>query len=675
MTITPLLKKNSFLFSALFFLSSSLVLAQEATIFTKDTLYNWSEHPERNERLDIENQYSAVIRKSFHRLHFFTGETVADLRLRETRHKIISLHDNQAIERFNKVTLSIPEGKLVQIKARSISQQGRVTNLGLSDIKDIYPQDGLSHHSYKIFAFDGVEIGSQIEYLYTVERDAEICDFEYIQSDLPTFDVTYELISPLDYDFVLRSYNGFAHAVHSQEQDYQIWRCYKDFIPALYRMPYRRYEAHLQRVHFKIAHPYQQDYRELLTWGEIAGGLSRSAYKILESKEVDAIQKQIEALIDEEEQDDMKKIVHIDSFLRNRVRLVPAAINQKTANNLLDIMEQGYANTYDLLKIYTAFFEQANIPHQLVATTNKQEKDFDEEFPTWDYITQVLFYFPQTGLYLAPLHGKNYSLGIIPVECLNNTGLFIKKLTLGTVIDANYYTQRIKKQREENSGVHTHYKVKINIEKRETELELKRSYKGYNALKNKQKISNTNCPEAVFATHFKLRLPNNTYNEKLNITHLNHSKPMDIGLLGEDFLCLQGKLSSVSILEEAGSRYLFRIGALLDAHPKINLLPLPKEGVERSHPEMFITEIQLEIPEGYMIRNLTDLSRQVIGKQTPLRFSVDYELDSDNTFVKIKIMEYYGNNYYRHDQLASYDEIRAAAMEFNQMLLIFDKKQ
>ena len=82
-------------------------------------------------------------------------------------HKIVKVEDDNGIEMFNTIHIPVSSfAEVSEIKARVITSSGKVINVPPGKIKE-EEEDGTR---YKLFALEGIDKGSEVEYTYTVKR-------------------------------------------------------------------------------------------------------------------------------------------------------------------------------------------------------------------------------------------------------------------------------------------------------------------------------------------------------------------------------------------------------------------------------------------------------------------------------------------------------------------------
>lgn len=121
-------------------------------------------------------------------------------------HKIVKANDEKGIEMFNKIKIGYSEtSPIILIKARTISPSGKVMELEANAFKDVKEENG---NSTKIFALEGVEKGSEIEFVVYERRQFMPFGTEYLQDVVPVLENWFELITDKNLLFDIKGYNG-----------------------------------------------------------------------------------------------------------------------------------------------------------------------------------------------------------------------------------------------------------------------------------------------------------------------------------------------------------------------------------------------------------------------------------------------------------------------------------
>jgi hypothetical protein len=96
----------------------------------------------------------------------------------------IYVNSDDVIENYNKVFVPTREVSNVErLKVRTINKQGKVTDFDPKNLKVLDNVEG--YGEFTIFAIEGVEKGSIIEYLYEFDMTPTVFGTEFFQYDLP----------------------------------------------------------------------------------------------------------------------------------------------------------------------------------------------------------------------------------------------------------------------------------------------------------------------------------------------------------------------------------------------------------------------------------------------------------------------------------------------------------
>ncbi len=174
-----------------------------------------------------------------------------DVFINEYNHFIVKLTNDDGIERFNKIYIPIYENATIEsIKARAILPSGKVITLDTNSIKEI-TDDG---QQYKLFAFEGLEPGCEIEYAYSVKRELSLFGSEVFQrTSMPYLHARFTLITPAYLKFDAKGYNGFNISPDSLIAGQRVIAGYSDDIDEIDDQKYAQPEPNLQRVDYKLA--------------------------------------------------------------------------------------------------------------------------------------------------------------------------------------------------------------------------------------------------------------------------------------------------------------------------------------------------------------------------------------------------------------------------------------
>jgi hypothetical protein len=644
-------------------LTVCMLTLQAQTVKPGFKTYDWDSIPKTHLLLENEKKEGTVILKDI-RMTEFQYDMNGDLGMYQTRHNLIKLNNDKSIEENNRVYIPL-QGvtDFISLKARSISKDGKVTLVNKKDIKDVDNLENLG--PFRIFAFEGVEIGSEIEYIYTVKREASLFGTEVLQGDEPKREVVFTLISPQNLEFETKSYNDLADAAATSLDDgRRMLKLSVDNLQGVKEERYAPYRGSLKRIEFKLGYNYFKGKDKVLTWNE-AG----DRYFSILTSTTKSEQKAVRSFIKE-----MK--INKKASLENRIRYIESYVKRNLVTKegggmgeLDEILKNKTGSPMGMAKLFMEIFMQAGIKYELVLTTDRFNARFDGSFETWNYLDNLLLYLPDAGDYIAP--GQMFSrYGIVPNEWICNDGLFIEPLKIGKKLVGISKVKNIKCNDYKGSYDNLYADITINVDLVETNVHLKRTMSGYS----------TGGLQAVF--HY---LPDDSKKEttdqllkimgedsKLTNIKLENDSESDSGIRP---LIIECDLKTSSLLEKAGDKILFKIGDVIGPQAELYQEDKRKLDVENEYNRGYHREITFVIPDGYKVSNPDMVKMNVsciYNGETAAEFVSSYKMDGNKMIVIIE--ENYRLIRLPVEKFETFRKVINAAADFNKVTLILEKK-
>ena len=672
-----------FLFSASLLLINStfLVKAQEVTTRFSDENneifpytepfqllnYDWDITSVLSKLSIEESKEQAIFQKYHYALEYFYDEK-GDFKVWELTHHIIKVNSENALKQYNKVFVPLQNGeKLVSLKARSTQLNGKTIEIDLSQIRQI-KENGFFTSSTR-FPIEGVQVGSDVEYYYIIERSASLSGHYMYPANVLLKNVSFELVTPANIFFISKSYNGLPQP---KQQSDALGRNLLSFHSDRVHSSLSKSilgEGNLMRLHYRFSHVLANEKYADTSWGEIANGLASVVYPLSlkdENRRINSILQELHAdkssVLPQEQ-----KIKAIEDYIKNNIRIDENISHD--SYSLLTSLETGMSDNYGVLRLFGAFFQNAEIDHRLVGTSDKKYFSFDENFPSWDFIHSYLFYFPSLKSYLIPTE-ISYRYGYIPYSFINNKGIFIKPpVVLGEDLIA-YSDIRTINFVPSQSHTNTHYRVSFEDNLSTTKINLKRELTGYAAIDYHAYYYLFDEPEKAVAQRFDIRVAEKAIAEHVDITSIENNY-YNAQAVRMDLFKLEGKISSNTLIEQADKTYLFKLGSLLDAHPKSYI---QKGNVEKGYPEDFKTVIEVQIPDGYYVRNFEALKKQIWNVemgQMIMHFKTEAVI-KDGVLI-VEITEFYRDGIQTKEQLAAFERINSVSVNFSNAVVMIQK--
>jgi hypothetical protein len=630
--------------------------------------YYWAKTPVRHTLTEAEELENTVTLKDLRILEYAYNDAGA-LEMLHVIHKIIRVNNDAAVNENNKVYIPMFDVfELYELNVRSISKTGKVTELNKNNIKEI--DNVQKNQGYKIFAIEGVEVGSEIEYFYLIRKSPKYYGRQYVQFESLNKDVTIKIICPENLIFETKSYNGLAvmkDTIHDEKRYLSIDNV---SIPILLEEDFANYERNRMHIEYRLSYnTYRNDGKSrLFTFAEVAKNIYANTHPV-DTKSDKAILKLINtmglnALTNAED-----KIKAVEKYVKSNFVIVDVSATQ--LSTLSYVLKNKQASESGIVILYNKIFELANIKYELVVTSNRMSLPFDNTFDSWDYLTTYAYYFSQTDKFLSPIEtGMRYPM--IPSEITANYGLFIKPVVIGEIRSGVSEIKFI----PENSYLETRNDLDIaitfNIDADKVFIDLKRTLGGYSGnpiVSYYDQISDED----------KAKVLKSLAESTIEDAQMISGEAQDTDVNNCTFttpLIIKYKMESTSLLESAGDKFIFNVGKVIGEQSQLYQEKERKQPVECDYNRSYARNIVITIPDGYTMVSLEKLNfNQVMknadGKVT-CQFVSSYKVEGNKVIITIN--EFYSQINYPLSEFEQYRAVVNAAADFNKVAVLLQKK-
>lgn len=618
--------------------------------------YDWAANPELHQLSDEQKEKAAVIIKEA-RILEFAYSTDGDLNLFETKHKVVKVNEDKAIEAHNKVFVSMRDVEdFTVLKARAITPEGKVTELNEDNIKEL--KDVETYGAFKIFAIEGVEIGGEIEYFYTTKQVVrEPFGRITFQSDVPIEEAVIKIISPSNLVFETQSYNGFPKLTETEGEETRTLQATAKDIPALLEEDYATYQSNLMKVDYKLSYNNASfKKKELYSWDEAADYFG-SILKDESEVAAEMLQKELKKLkvkkMSEEE-----KIKTIENYVKDNFSLEMSAGAEYA--QVEKILVNKFASEFGLNRLFAAFLKAAEVDFEVVLTSNRFQSKFDKDFKSWTNLTDIIFYFPKHDRYVAaPM--IQYRYGYAPYQLAENYGLFFK-LGENPSPEVRFISMPSSDKSVNKIDAHITFDADFNAK-----MNIHNAWTGYRA--------------SEFRTIHKY---DEEFMENRVLSGLEGAKMLNLAVRNEDLAdnAIDGKifesdteLDVSSLVEKAGKSYLFRLGEVIGSQVELYQEHERLNDIEMQYPTYYDRTITVEVPEGYTVDGLEDAKIKhyvEIDGEKVNGFESDYTIEGNT--VTINADEFYHIISLPKEKYEPFRKVINAAADFNKVVLVLEKK-
>lgn len=660
------MKKNSslLLFISLYLLFTGNLLSQSP--YYSD--YNWKENVELSDISISDTNINAYQLINYIGIEYFMDDNgFYEYQLIHKKYKLLR---DAGIENFNKRYLPIGDNfELINQKARVINSNGSIIELSENDIKE--GVDPETNNKYRYFAFEGIDINSEIEYFYIIKKSPSIKGRKFnIQNQMPQKNVTFEVISPNHLNFSFKTYNGLSEiTLDTTLDDKTRWYLSLDSLESFKSEDNALYDANLMYLVFKLQGNYATRKSDLYSYGELSQNIHDAVYSVdkFDEKFYKKIIKQLEL----EGLSELEKIRYVENFVKQHLYIGDYSLAYGLTLN--DIWDSKIADEKTTLIILLNLYKRLDIKTQIVITSDRYENYFDKDYENWIFADVFLIYFPDFKLYTSL--NSFPRVGYPEYAYTGQYGLFIKPVKIGETTYGSGKIRYISNLDYEKSYDSLFINASMISDLDTLKATVKHKLFGYktalyqsylelikdedNALEVKESLVNFMDDEAVIK-NFELKNCSSEF-------------------YGNKPVIASATIKSVNVFEKAKDDYLFKIGHLIGEQSELyqekesRVLP-----VELYYAKNYFRKIIFEIPEGYYVENTDKLNINeefyINGKDDPIMlFDSKAQLTENNT-IEIIIKEYYNEVTLPSENYDDYRRIVNAAADFYNLTIILKQK-
>lgn len=584
-------------------------------------------------------------------------------------YKRIRLNNDKAVEAFNKVYISNGNWrKVVNLKARAITADGKIIEFDDSNKKEVENYE--NYGPFTIFALEGIEVGSEIEYTYTTQEPASSQYYGItVQSQYPKRNYYFEIECPEYLEFKTKSYNGLKDAIADTATDDEVGRyaIQLDQVEAFKEEDYSAGDALKQRIEVKLFANNNTNKRNFYSWNEAATSKSNLIYSGRDDKQLKKEQKAIKKLVKSNKwhkiTNPKDQVIAIEHYIKKNFNF-----NKTGLYYIHECIDNQVYSEQNATRIYALIFDYLGIDVQVVMTTNRYKKAFDEDFETYNYLQEYLLYFPKFDEFMAP--GNDYMrLGMIPYQYAYQKGLFLKRVKLGGVQSAYPDIKEIPGLDYKETYDNLTADIEFDEDFEKINAHLKHESKGFDAVWIRPAMAYVSEEKKLEILESKLK----AIDEDAVITNITTQNQEMKGYMLDKPYIYEGDVEVTTLVEKAGNKHLFKMGLVIGAQVEMYQDTARQYPVMNSYNHSYKRVLNIKIPAGYKITNLEDLNMNVSSQKdgdTTMAFTSEYTLKVD--VLTVTCNEYYNEINVPLDRYEEFRKVINAAADFNKITLIFE---
>ena len=623
--------------------------------------YDWQKERKRYALSEKEKSYNEYILK-FHRDYRYDWEN-NELVVFLTEHRITHVVNSEAIQRHNRIYISLRNVlEVTNLKARSINKAGKVITFDENNLKEI--KDENSDNSYKIFAIEGIESDSELEYFYTLKMKRKVYETNYFQFEMPMKEASFLLSCPKNLAFDFRVYHDTVKVKKDTLNNRNFYTLQFSNVPGLAKEKFSYFDTNRKRIEIKLAYNFTTSSARLNTWPDAAKSYYKSLAKI-DGESERQVEKFAKTLGDDKTWPAVKRIKNVEDKVKNTIKIISPA-NESAHDLIPEILKYKQASVHGITSLLVSIYARLGIPFNIVITCDREVKKFDGSFDSWSYLDDYLIYFPETKGFLTP-NENELRYPLVPTKFTGTKGLFIEPITISSVKSALGSIHEIPPLPYTADTDNLFIAVNFDSEIETNTIVQKRSFTGLSA--------------AYLSSYYELM----TAEQKAKfIDELLRPYIPDIKMLKSSAatttveqlprIDIETTFTTNHFIEKAGNKILFKVGELIGPQSELYRDENRMTDVENSDNRGYDRVITVEIPQGYKISNADALKMNVSykdGDYIPFLFTSDFVVDKST--VKITLTEFYKEIYAPQSRYEDFRKVINASADFNKVTLVLEK--
>lgn len=645
------------LFASLAVVAALAATAQHSLL----TSYDWDPAPAIPDGLRQGTDSDVLLKRNTISQYDDSGQELA---FYELFHLQRYAHDEASVEANKTMEISVGHiDRIIRIKARSVSADGTVHELGESAFKRRVDEEDNREKLY--FAFEGLQPGSIVEYMMLCKQSGDIQgDITRMQFNIPVVEQRYELLVPRGWQFAFKGYNGVpqpeADTTHAGITRHHLLLTDTPALPDEKSAMPGRYQRYIISKVDAIPDRGLRDISGYVT-------ATRNYHKALYPELSKGTQRSLASLIKKMglsyARDEEDRIRTMSKYIRGNFRMTENGNAQ--LSDLDEILRTGNCSQYGLQRLYANLFREAGIAHETVVTSDREELPFDPDFEAFNYLNDMSFYFPGIGKYLDPA-AFGLGLGYLPTENMGTHALFIKNVDVGGLWAGVGSIKRIPELPAESTRHDLDIGVTISEDGGEATITVVNELTGYYAsfTQNYWPFLQDEQRKEVIDNHLN-HLIEGASEEKVEVENAEQQ------YFGVKPLTFRGTVTTPLYTSRAGDDLILKVGELIGPQmemyqEKERVLPVD-EGFNRYYDR----RIRITVPKGW---NVEDLSPLMIHKTLEFDGKMQAEFKSTATLqdgqVLVEATEYYRSTHVPLEKFEDYRAVINAAADFNKRALL-----
>jgi hypothetical protein len=362
-----------------------------------------------------------------------------------------------------------------------------------------------------------------------------------------------------------------------------------------------------------------------------------------------------------------EKVFTIEAYIKNDI----GTIENPGELSMSECLEKKGLSKFYQNKLTCLLLEKCGISYEVIGTSDRTDKVFDPDFESYSFLTDILFYIPETKKYFS-YENIIYRYGLTPPSACNQLGLFVKPILIGEAYSAINSIKKIDGPGPGISFDNLNIDMSIDPNKNKITENLSRSLQGYPAAGSRAYYYYNNAGKRE--EYLKELLNMGVENATVSLASAANYELNDFKKYNLPFTCT-GIVETKHMTETAGNNIIFKIGLAIGPQSELYQEEKRIYPIYTIYPHSYKRSIQVDIPDGYVVEGIEKLimNKELKSSETLVAFFKSTAVIIGNK-ISIEVEESYLQAFYAKDEFEGFRKIINAAADFNKVSLLLKKK-
>lgn len=593
-----------------------------------------------------------------HYIEYFKSKFSEEVFIYDTHHLKTIINKINSSEQNDIIISKVDIIEIVDIKAKIIGLDS-IINYGFDEIKKMI-NNSESDENYNYYKIPNINEGDIVEVMYTVKKDFNFNGNKIIEQAYPILLSKFILIEN-NFNSNIKIYNSnnsfVSDILYDGKKSKQI---VFNNLEATANEQYSTPIANKVQISYQC-YENRDNISQTEYWENLVQNVRQLFFPEVTSKKAKDIFNEIKNNNIQIPWNEIKVATAIDEYVKSNFIITDD--DDSKFNDIEYILENRISNDFSIIQVYSSLLKEANIEYEVAITCNRYFLKFDPGLFDPNQLREFLIFLPNQGKYISP-NRFEYRISEAPEDLLGNYGIFIDN-------NLDYYFSEITQFEEDFTQINKNIEIDIPKNLNKIKIYETRSYSGYWAIVNRNYVYLSENEKTDFLIDFFTI--NGLDNKKVNKYDIRN---FDISNNAyNNPLIINSTITTSDLIEKKKGFAIFKIGKVIGLQSNLFEENKRINPIEISFPNSYKYSIEVNIPKGYRISDLSELKKSEeyisVDGNSSAKFISNAQIKGNK--LTISIEEYYKELKYNKKRYQEFRNVINTAAKFYESSLILEK--